>query len=58
MEQKIKVEAGLLERLLAEKTCKMNCDFEVKSEKFLSLYKAKLQKHYSTEHFGAKLLHK
>ena len=34
----------------------MNCDFEVKSEKFLSLYKAKLQKHYSTGHFGAKLL--
>ena len=56
LDQKVKVEAGLLERLLGEKTCKMYCVFEVKSEKFLSLYKAKLQKHYSTEHFGAKLL--
>ena len=30
LERKLKVEPGLLERLLAEKTCKMNCDFEVK----------------------------
>ena len=31
LERKVKVEPGLLQRLLAEKTCKMNCDFEVKS---------------------------
>ena len=58
LERKLKVEPGLLERLLAEKTCKMNCDFEVKSGRFLSVYKAKLLKHYSTEHFGAELLQK
>ena len=58
LERKVKVEPGLLEWLLAEKTCKMNCDFEVKSGRFLSVYKAKLLKHYSTEHFGAELLQK
>ena len=36
----------------------MNCDFEVKNVKFLSDYKNKLLKHYSTEHFGAELLKK
>ena len=55
LERKVKVEPGFLEQLLVDKICKMNCDFEVKSVKFLSVYKNKLLKHYSTEHFGAQL---
>ena len=58
LERKVKVEPGFLEQLLVDKICKMNCDFEVESVKFLSVYKNKLLKHYSTEHFGAQLLKK
>ena len=58
LERKVKVEPRFIDQLLAEKICKMNCDFEVKSERFPSAYKTKLLKHYSTEHFGPELLQK
>ena len=46
------------DRLLADKVCKLNCDFQVRDEKWPSIYQRKLLKHYSLEHFGAQLMEK
>ena len=45
-----------LDKLLAEKICKLNCDFQVRDEKWP--FKMKLLKHYCLEHFGAQLIEK
>ena len=58
LEKKVKVEPGFIDQLMAEKICKMDCNFDVRNHKFLSVYKNKLLKHYCTEHFGAELLKK
>ena len=47
-----------IDELLAEKICKLNCDFQVRKEKWPSAFKMKLLKHYSLEHFGAQLMEK
>ena len=47
---------SFIDQLVAEKICKLNCDFEVTDEKFPSALKKKLLRHYSIEHFGAALL--
>jgi hypothetical protein len=44
-----------LERLLEGKRCVMACDFAV-TERWKSVWKVKLLKHYCTQHFRAKLL--
>ena len=54
-----KVEAPtFLDRLLADKMCKLNCDFQVIDERWPSVFRTKLLKHYSLEHFGAQLMEK
>ena len=47
-----------LDQLLADKVCKLNCDFQVRDEKWPSAFRPKLLKHYSLEHFGAQLMEK
>ena len=47
-----------IDQLLAEKICKLNCDFQVASERWPSVFQMKLLKHYSLEHFGAELMEK
>ena len=47
---------SFIDQLFAEKTCKLNCDFQASDEKFPSAFRKKLLRHYSIEHFGAELL--
>ena len=47
-----------IDELLAEKICKLNCDFQVRDERWPSIFKSKLLKHYSLEHFGAEVMEK
>ena len=47
-----------IDQLLAEKICKLNCDFQVATERWPSIFQMKLLKHYSLEHFGAELMQK
>ena len=47
---------SFIDQLVAEKICKLNCDFKVTEEMIPSGFKKKLLRHYSIEHFGAALL--
>ena len=47
---------SFIDKLLAEKICKLNCDFQVRNERFPSQFKKKLLRHYSIKHFGSALL--
>ena len=47
---------SFIDQLVAGKICKLNCDFQVKDERFPSVFKKKLLRHYSIEHFGSALL--
>ena len=50
-----KKEPTFIVKLLSSKKCELNCDFEV-TDRWASLCHTKLLKHYSTDHFGPKLL--
>ena len=47
---------SFIDQLVAEKICKLNCDFQVREERFPGEVKKKMLRHYSIEHFGSVLL--